>query len=133
MSKLSAAFKDHNVIGKHLLRDFPEYTQGFEGYKQVVEKGIPKSYEVVQTHAGVNMWFLVSDSKFGDGFINVWEDITEHKQNEEKIKELNRTLQINNRELASLNSELKTFNTIAEIGRAVQQECRDRSRMPSSA
>ena len=114
MSKKSAAFKDPNdSVGKRLLRDFPESISHLENYKQVVETGIPKSYEVHQNFGGANMWFLVSDSKFGDGFINVWEDITEHKQAEEKIKELNRTLQINNRELAALNSELKTFNSIA--------------------
>jgi signal transduction histidine kinase len=114
MSKKSAAFKDRtDSVGKRLLRDFPEFTSQFENFKLVLETGVPKSYEFQQDFGGSNMWFLVSDSKFGDGFINVWEDITEHKQAEEKIKELNRTLQINNRELAALNSELKTFNSIA--------------------
>jgi light-regulated signal transduction histidine kinase (bacteriophytochrome) len=89
------------------------YVEQMSGIIQVVETGVSKSYEAQHIINGVISWFLVTDSKFGDGFINVWEDITEHKQAEEKIKELNRTLQINNRELASLNSELKTFNSIA--------------------
>lgn len=113
MSKKSAAFKDRNVVGQRLIRDFPEFAVHLDSYRQVVETGIPRSYEVHHSSAGAGIWYLVSDSRFGDGFINVWEDITEHKQAEEKIKELNRTLQINNRELAALNSELKTFNSIA--------------------
>jgi signal transduction histidine kinase len=114
MSKNSAAYKDRNyAVGKKLVRDFPEFSGQLENFKQVVETGVPKSYEFHQDSGVEDMWFLVSDSKFGDGFINVWEDITEHKQAEEKINELNRTLKINNRELAALNSELKTFNSIA--------------------
>lgn len=114
MSKNSAVFKGRtDVIGKRLLEGLPDYVDQMNGFMQVVETGVPKSYEAQHTINGVITWFLVTDSKFGDGFINVWEDITEHKQAEEKIKELNRTLQINNRELASLNSELKTFNSIA--------------------
>lgn len=114
MSKRSAAFKNRDsVVGKWMLRDFSGYITSIEGFVQVVESGVPKSYEVLHQVDGVHKWYLVSDSKFGDGFINVWEDISEHKQAEEKIKELNRTLQINNRELAALNSELKTFNSIA--------------------
>jgi signal transduction histidine kinase len=114
MSKKSAAFNDHtDIVGKKLLEHFPKYQTQFESLKQVVETGSPRSYEIEYNSDGDTKWFLVSDSKFGDGFINVWEDITEHKQAEEKIKELNRTLKINNRELAALNSELKTFNSIA--------------------
>lgn len=114
MSKKSAAFKSSDgMVGKQLLRDIPQYAHLFESYKQVVENGAAKSYEVRPEENGTNKWFLVSDSKYADGFINVWEDITEHKQAEEQIKDLNRILQINNRELASVNSELKTFNSIA--------------------
>jgi signal transduction histidine kinase len=114
MSKKSAAFKDRgHLVGKRLLRDLHEHASQFEYFVQVVETGTPKSYEVQYGLDGIHKWYLVSDSKFGDGFINVWEDITEHKDAEEKIKDLNRTLRTNNRELASLNSELKTFNSIA--------------------
>jgi signal transduction histidine kinase len=114
MSKKSAAFNGRTgMVGKRLLENFPEYADQLADLIRLVETNIPKSYEVHRVSGGVNTWFLVSDSKFGDGFINVWEDITEHKEAEEKIKELNRTLQINNRELAALNSELKTFNSIA--------------------
>src|SRR5437870_6184602 len=37
------------------------------------------------------------------------------------------------RNATSLNSRFKSLDTLKEIGRAVQQECRDRYRMPSSA
>ncbi|MDB5211100.1 MAG: histidine kinase, partial [Sediminibacterium sp.] len=114
MSKNSAAFKGRTgVVGKKLLESLPEYVDLMDGFMEVMLTGVTKSYEKRQESDKGTGWFLVTDSKFGDGFINVWEDITEHKQAEEKIKELNRTLQINNRELASLNSELKTFNSIA--------------------
>ncbi len=102
-----------NLSGKKLFEEYPDYRSQLDSLRQVVETGISKTQEVHHTKDGQDTWYLVSDSKFGDGFVNVWEDITEHKQAEEKIRELNRSLLINNRELASLNSELKTFNSIA--------------------
>ncbi len=114
LGKKSVAFNDRSDLGgKKLFTEYPSYQTQLESLKQVVETGVPKTHEVHISAGGKDTWYLVSDSKFGDGFVNVWEDITEHKQAEEKIRDLNRTLQINNRELASLNSELKTFNSIA--------------------
>lgn len=114
MSKKSAVFNNrNNLVGKKLLESFPEQKTQFANLKQVVETSKPRSYEIEYVSDGSTKWFLVSDSKFGDGVINVWEDITEHKQAEEKIKELNQTLNYNNRVLAAVNSELKTFNSIA--------------------
>lgn len=114
LGKKSVAFSNPTELtGKKLFETYPSYLTQLESLKQVVETGISKTHEVHIQAEGKDTWYLVSDSKFGDGFVNVWEDITEHKQAEEKIRELNRTLLINNRELASLNSELKTFNSIA--------------------
>ncbi|MEO8174155.1 MAG: hypothetical protein ABI581_13770, partial [Sediminibacterium sp.] len=114
MSKNSAVLKaPGDMIGKKLPECLPDYAERLGELIQVVETGVSRSYEVQRTNGDTVTWFLVTDSKLGDGFINVWEDITEHKQAEDKIKELNRILRINNRELASLNSELKTFNSIA--------------------
>lgn len=113
-SKKSAAFgSDQQLNGNRLFEVFPEYVSELENLKLVVETGVSKTHEKYVHRDGKDGWYLVSDSKFGDGFVNVWEDITEHKQAEQKIRELNRSLQINNRELAALNSELKTFNSIA--------------------
>ncbi|MBV9988388.1 MAG: hypothetical protein JO301_11975 [Chitinophagaceae bacterium] len=114
LSKNSVAFGNAPQLGGRLLfAEFPEYRQELEALKLVVETGVSRTHEEHYQKNGMDRWFLVSDSKFGDGFVNVWEDITEHKQAEEKIRELNRSLLVNNRELASLNSELKTFNSIA--------------------
>eukprot|EP00456_Euglypha_rotunda_P088727 TRINITY_DN91164_c0_g1_i1.p2 TRINITY_DN91164_c0_g1~~TRINITY_DN91164_c0_g1_i1.p2 ORF type:complete len:110 (+),score=33.56 TRINITY_DN91164_c0_g1_i1:3-332(+) len=44
---------------------------------------------------------------------------------------LNELLDIDNK--VGLSNYLTGYDNIPEIGRAVQQECRDRSRMPSSA
>jgi signal transduction histidine kinase len=112
--KNSVAFDNPSALpGKRLFENYPYYKTQFENLRQVVETGISKTRELHRYTDNGERWYLVSDSKFGDGFVNVWEDITEHKQAEAKIRELNRSLQINNRELASLNSELKTFNSIA--------------------
>jgi len=112
--KRSVAFENPTELpGKRLFESFPPYKVLLESLKQVVETGVSKTQELHRSTSNGERWYLVSDSKFGDGFVNVWEDITEHKQAEAKIRELNRTLLINNRELASLNSELKTFNSIA--------------------
>jgi signal transduction histidine kinase len=112
--KKSVAFENPAELpGKRLFEAFPAYKVLLESMKQVVEMGVCKTQELHRSSGGGERWYLVSDSKFGDGFVNVWEDITEHKQAEAKIRELNRSLLINNRELAALNSELKTFNSIA--------------------
>jgi signal transduction histidine kinase len=114
LGKKSVAFNNRtDLTARKLFEEYPFYKTQLDSLKQVVETGVSKTHEIHRLQDGKDTWYLVSDSKFGDGFVNVWEDITEHKQAEEKIRELNRTLQINNRELASLNSELKTFNSIA--------------------
>src|SRR5205807_10582726 len=47
---------------------------------------------------------------------------------------VNITSSVNSRERSGINTILHELNPlIPKIGRAVQQECRDRSRMPSSA
>ncbi|NCI45542.1 sensor histidine kinase [Sediminibacterium soli] len=114
LGKKSVAFPDRqDLAGRKLLAEYPEYQAQLQQMAQVVNSGSSRSHEVHLTANGNNSWYLVTDSPFGEGLVNVWEDITEQKQAEEKIHELNRTLLINNRELASLNSELKTFNSIA--------------------
>lgn len=45
--------------------------------------------------------------------VNVVQDITNRKKIEQEVNELNKVLQEKNRELAYVNSEIKTFNTIA--------------------
>jgi len=45
--------------------------------------------------------------------INIVENITKEKEAEETIQQLNKTLIIKNRELESVNTEIKTFNSIA--------------------
>jgi signal transduction histidine kinase len=114
LGKESIAFRGRQDLpGKKLLEEYPDYRTQLEQMAQVVNSGQARTHEVHLSGNGKNSWYLVTDSPFGEGLVNVWEDITEQKQAEEKIRELNRTLLINNRELASVNSELKTFNSIA--------------------
>lgn len=114
LGKESIAFRGRRDLpGKKLLEEYPDYRAQLEQMAQVVNSGQARTHEVHLSGNEKDSWYLVTDSPFGEGLVNVWEDITEQKQAEEKIRELNRTLLINNRELASVNSELKTFNSIA--------------------
>jgi hypothetical protein len=46
----------------------------------VVETGVSVANEFIYQRNDLPFWFSVTYSKFGDGFINVWKDITKKKR-----------------------------------------------------
>jgi len=88
----------------------------FDQFVNVVETGEP--LDMIFHHGengenGENRWYHVKAQKFNNGLIVYREDITNAKQAEEKIMQLNTALFTKNRRLEALSSELKTFTTIA--------------------
>jgi signal transduction histidine kinase len=64
-------------------------------HKQVVETGIPASYETsfVTPQGDTYGWFIVSLTKLGDGLISRFIDISQRKADEKKIQEQNLLLE----------------------------------------
>lgn len=62
---------------------------------------------------GADTWIRLKAQKFGDKVLVTKEDLTRSREAEERLMQLNRALFAKNRELETLSSELKTFNTIA--------------------
>jgi len=88
-------------------------SQLFDQFVNVTETGDPLNMIFQQQQEGQNRWYHVKAKKFNNGLIIYREDITNAKQAEEKIMQLNMALYAKNRRLEALSSELKTFNTIA--------------------
>jgi len=85
----------------------------FDRFVKVVETSMPVDVIIPVIENGGSKWFHIKGKKFNNGLIINREDVTDAKQAEEKIMQLNRALFSKNRELEALSSELKTFNTIA--------------------
>ncbi len=106
---------DGTIIGSSFLSNYADYDKKdfVERLTHTLETGEP-GIEVIQLKTDQHdKWFEVKYQKLGDNFVMTSVDITEFKKAEEKIKELNETFFVKNHALASLNSEMKTFNSIA--------------------
>ncbi|MGE5519390.1 MAG: PAS domain-containing protein [Candidatus Dadabacteria bacterium] len=78
-----------NIFGKTLLDLFPHLkdSEQFELHKKVVETGEPVRFETTFRTARGNEygWFIVSLTRFGDGVISNFVDVTEKKQQHSQI------------------------------------------------
>ncbi len=101
-----------NPVGKRFLDLYAgsSKTGQLEKYVQAIETGEPIDFDHVTREDGLNKWFRNTAAKLGDGLVIGLEDITERKKSEEEIR---KQMLEKNRELAALNSEIKTFNSIA--------------------
>jgi len=104
-----------DLTGKLLSSTYPWKKQIglFDQFVKVVETGESLDIIFSLNENGGSRWYQIKGKKFNNGLIISREEVTVAKQAEEKIMQLNRALFSKNRELESLSSELKTFNTIA--------------------
>src|SRR5690606_30704355 len=71
----------------------------FDAYVQVVETGKPYRSEFSYQADGMDAWFSNTAVKLGDGFMVTFRDITEQRDAEHQLKNMNRVLEQRNREL----------------------------------
>jgi PAS domain S-box-containing protein len=79
-----------DVIGKSLLENNPGVKDEgiFKKFIEVIESGIPQQYERHYVHEQFDGWFYQSVVKMGDGVATNTANITERKQAEEKLREM---------------------------------------------
>jgi signal transduction histidine kinase len=101
--------------GKQMLSVFPWKKQNglFEKFVNVFNSGIPLDTVIQLAENGQQKWFRIKARKIENGLVVIRDDVTVSKQTEDRIMQLNLALFRKNRELESLSSELKTFNSIA--------------------
>lgn len=83
-----------DAIGKNITEVLPLTSEQLQPHKEVTETGIPTTYETSFTtpdgkHYG---WFIISLTKYGDGVVSRFIDITDRKKNENKIAEQKKQL-----------------------------------------
>lgn len=79
-----------DVIGKSLLQNNPGVVQEgiFDKFVEVVETGTPRQYEKHYVHEQFDGWFYQSVVKLDDGVATSTASITNRKQTEEKLRQL---------------------------------------------
>lgn len=73
------------LIGQRLLETYPELHPYLARMRQVVETGATDTYEVQVREGAQQRWYLNSNAKLGDGFVNMWTDITDRKLVEQEL------------------------------------------------
>jgi PAS domain S-box-containing protein len=101
-----------SLQGKRLFELFPARQKNLESYIQIVETGSTDVFEERLKIGSSEYWLLQSNARFGDGFINVWQDITEQKNAEAKFRKQSSLLRQAS-EMANLGSwELDLFSDV---------------------
>jgi PAS domain S-box-containing protein len=101
------------VIGKHLwdIFDQEKATTSYQKYRRALNEHISLKFE--DYYDPIQKWFDVNVYPSENGISVFFKDITKRKQDEEQLKELNRTLEQQARELAASNEELEQFAFVA--------------------
>lgn len=76
-----------NFHGQRLFEVRPGAREYLQNLVRVVEEGVPETYEVRVQNGNGTRWIRNTNTKYGDGFINVWEDITDKKNIQATLEE----------------------------------------------
>ena len=102
-----------DIVGKYLWDVYKDATElnFYSQYHKAVNEQVTVSFE--EYYPSVSKWFDVSAYPSTDGLSVFFKDVTARKKSEEKLKELNRTLKQQAKELAASNAELEQFAFVA--------------------
>lgn len=85
-NKMTREFtKRDELTGRRLFEEFPGLGIHMEALRQVVESGEQNAGVYHYTSDGLDVWLSNSNTKLGDGFINISEGITEKKKTAAQI------------------------------------------------
>ena len=85
--------------------------KSYQQYSKALKERIPLKFE--DYYKPIGRWFDVNVYPSQNGISVFFKDITERKQAEEKLKELNQSLKVQAKELARSNEELEQFAFVA--------------------
>ncbi|MEA5499097.1 sensor domain-containing diguanylate cyclase [Limnoraphis robusta] len=96
------------LLGKRMLEELPVNKEEglFERYIQVVETGEPQENEFYYEHEGIKCWFMNIAVKLEDGFAVTFRNITQTKQSELQLQQLNDELESRLNQLQQRNLEM---------------------------
>ncbi|MCH8496806.1 MAG: PAS domain S-box protein, partial [Balneolales bacterium] len=83
----------------------------YQNYSLSLKKQIELKFE--DYFAPIDRWFDINVYPSANGISVFFKDITDRKQDEERLKELNRTLEVQTQKLAASNAELEQFAFVA--------------------
>jgi len=101
------------VLNQYLWNAFDKNLaqKSYQQYSKALKERIPLKFE--DYYKPIGRWFDVNVYPSQNGISVFFKDITERKQAEEKLKELNQSLKVQAKELARSNEELEQFAFVA--------------------
>lgn len=90
MTGLKAA----DVVGGRMLQMFPEVGRSglFEKWVELVETGVPTRFQSHYNDGNIELWYDTQATKWGDGFIQSYIDVSPMMQTQRELERLNRDL-----------------------------------------
>lgn len=116
---LQRSHKD--LSGRKLLEEFSfiRDTELFEKFASAAETGVPMRNDHLIQDSGKKMWIHFSCSKYNDGIIIVFSDISREKQNEHIMRESSERLRLVTENAPEIIIELDRDGTVLFINRTV--------------
>lgn len=110
-----------DLRGQSLLREFPAHRHNglFNLYVHVTESGKPEESELYYDGDGLNFWMSLKVSRFQDGSVVSFSDITARKLAEETLQNLNETLEA---KVAERTEELESAKEAADSANSAKSE-----------
>lgn len=103
----------NEIVGHNLWEIFPDSinSESYRKYHEAAENNQTLQFETY--YAVLKKWFEISVYPSNKGLSVYFKDVTERKTDEEKLKELNKNLEKNVKQLATSNIELEQFAYVA--------------------
>ncbi|MCW6038068.1 PAS domain S-box protein [Spirulina subsalsa FACHB-351] len=112
----------HQLIGQRLLEVMPgNKTDGlFDAYRRVVTSGEPLRREFHYQQDGIDCWFEIVAVKLGDGFAVTFRNISNLRQSEKALQQINQQLEQRLQDLDQRNQEMLMLSDMSDFLQACQ-------------